>query len=279
MRPIFSPTDFIQIKGRGTRVYDFVQDILDPQRKQELGAKKKQGFKLFDFFANCEYFEEKFDYDEVIQLPPILKPAIPPVHEEPKPPIGEYETFDPDKIASFRVNEVGAEGMKIDRMYFDKFQQRIKADPLVLEKIQSGDWDTALKQVEERYFDKPEEFYNLEKLRKAVNADRRLTLREILELIFGLIPYIKTRDELLEEAFEQFDSRYMPPDDVFNNAKNFFKTYVVDLDFRKQVDEGNFPSLIATHPSGEFLRQLSIELRRKIIDYVKDYVPLNQFAI
>jgi type I restriction enzyme R subunit len=24
---------------------------------------------MFDFFANCEYFEEKFNYDEVLQVP------------------------------------------------------------------------------------------------------------------------------------------------------------------------------------------------------------------
>ena len=30
----------------------------------------KDKFKLFDFFANCEYFEDKYDYDEVLHLPP-----------------------------------------------------------------------------------------------------------------------------------------------------------------------------------------------------------------
>jgi type I restriction enzyme R subunit len=29
----------------------------------------KTAFKLFDFFANCEYVEEEFNYDEVLQLP------------------------------------------------------------------------------------------------------------------------------------------------------------------------------------------------------------------
>ena len=31
MRPIFSPTDFIQIKGRGTRKHNFVNDLLDKE--------------------------------------------------------------------------------------------------------------------------------------------------------------------------------------------------------------------------------------------------------
>ncbi|MBU1778725.1 DEAD/DEAH box helicase family protein, partial [Patescibacteria group bacterium] len=65
MRPVFSPTDFIQIKGRGIRKFTF-------EYTDEYGEKHKapkDHFKFFDFFANCEYFEEKFDYDEVLQLP------------------------------------------------------------------------------------------------------------------------------------------------------------------------------------------------------------------
>jgi type I restriction enzyme R subunit len=69
MRPIFSPTDFIQIKGRGTRKYTFGY-----KEKGELGEveeyqKKKEHFKILDFFANFEYFEEHYKYDEVVKLP------------------------------------------------------------------------------------------------------------------------------------------------------------------------------------------------------------------
>src|SRR6266436_2613025 len=58
-RPIMSPTDFIQIKGRGTRLFTFKHE--DGQKQQKID---KDGFGLFDFFANYEYFEEDFDYDQ-----------------------------------------------------------------------------------------------------------------------------------------------------------------------------------------------------------------------
>ena len=74
-RPIFSPTDFIQIKGRGTRLFTF---------KHGESAVKKDGFALFDFFANCEFFEEDFDYDRKLNLPMILKTAVDPVFEAEK---------------------------------------------------------------------------------------------------------------------------------------------------------------------------------------------------
>jgi type I restriction enzyme R subunit len=75
LRPIFSPTDFIQIKGRGIRKYTFRYVEKENGRVQE-HTKAKASFKLFDFFAVCEYFEEKFNYDEVIELPP-LRPGVP----------------------------------------------------------------------------------------------------------------------------------------------------------------------------------------------------------
>ena len=53
-------------------------------------------------------------------------------------------------------------------------------------------------------FDKPEEYYTLDKLRKAAAVDRRLSLREILEKVFRLIPRFKSKDELLEEEFAKF---------------------------------------------------------------------------
>src|SRR5207249_6167607 len=63
-RPIFSPTDFIQIKGRGTRLFTFKHGEGASQR-----FAPKDGYALFDFFANCEYFEEDFDYDRMLSLP------------------------------------------------------------------------------------------------------------------------------------------------------------------------------------------------------------------
>ena len=68
-RPIFSPTDFIQIKGRGTRRHNFLEQLFDESLKESVKEPQKKAYKLFDFFANCEYFEEEYDYDQVIKLP------------------------------------------------------------------------------------------------------------------------------------------------------------------------------------------------------------------
>ena len=36
----------------------------------------KTTFKLFDFFANCEYFETEFNYDEVLKLPALKQGRV-----------------------------------------------------------------------------------------------------------------------------------------------------------------------------------------------------------
>ncbi len=68
MRPIFSPSDFVQMKGRGTRKHNFTEELFDPATKAALGDVQKASYCLFDFFANCEFFEEKFDYDQALAL-------------------------------------------------------------------------------------------------------------------------------------------------------------------------------------------------------------------
>ena len=97
---------------------------------------------------------------------------------------------------SIKEEIIGFEGMKIDRMFFEKFEDTVRENEVIAKAVEAGQWDRVIDYVNREVFDKPEEFYNLDKLRKAAAVDRRLTLREILEKIFGLIPRFKSKDEL-----------------------------------------------------------------------------------
>jgi type I restriction enzyme R subunit len=274
MRPIFSPTDFIQIKGRGTRKYNFAIDIIDPQLKSQIGEKQKDDFKMFDFFANCEYFEEKFNYDEVLKLP---KPGTGGQGFEPPPPPSGYESTRTDALLTVAERVVGLDGMKIDRMYFEKFEKTIIAHPVLKQQAEAGKWDELMAYLEEHILDKPEEYFTLEKLRSSIQIDRRVSMREIIEKIFGMIPYFKTKNELLDEEFDKFDSRYLPKEEYFTYAKTVFKAYILDAEFRAIVDNKNF-ALLNVSPYGEAFKKLPPELRNAIPEYIKDFVPLNKFV-
>jgi type I restriction enzyme R subunit len=276
MRPIFSPTDFIQIKGRGTRKHNFAEEIIDPKMKTRLGEIQKERYKLFDFFANCEYFEEKFNYDEELKVPKMSTRGGE-VNEDPPPYLDEFNSARDDKLSTLDQKEIGPEGMKIDWMFFERFEKTIIDHPILKEQAEAGKWDELLNYIEQNILDKPEDYFTLEKLRKAIRTDRPVTLREIIEKIFTHDPAFKTRDELLDEEFDKFDSRYLPKEEYFAYAKMVFKAYIEDMEFRGILDSGDFAALNVS-PYGEAFRALTQELRRQIPEYIKDFVPLDNFV-
>jgi type I restriction enzyme R subunit len=274
MRPIFSPTDFIQIKGRGTRRHNFVNDLLDKELAAVIAHPDKTKFKLFDFFANCEFFEEKFNYDEVLKLP--MKASKSNGDGNVSYDADEYDSTKQDPLKTMKVAEIGEKGMKIDRMYFDRFEETVKDNVAVQKMMEQNDLDAIEQYIVNNIFNKPEEYYNLQKLRTSMKVDRRLTLREIIEKIFGFIPYFKNKDELMEDEFDKFDSRYLPDEKVFNYAKDYFKSYITDPEFREIIEQKKY-ALLNTNPNGNVFRQLTPELRALIPEYIKDNISLNQF--
>ena len=187
MRPVFSPSDFVQIKGRGTRKHDFREELQDDALKLEVTAPHKAAYKLFDFFASCEYFEEKFNYDEVLKLPRPAAKTRNGAGEGPDgpgpetPENGAYNHTAPDAIASHAEQQIGFQGMKVDRMFFEKFEDKVKADPVIARQVGNAQWDQAIDYITTELFDKPSEYFSLDKLRRAAGVDRRLGLREILK--------------------------------------------------------------------------------------------------
>lgn len=290
-RPIFSPTDFIQIKGRGTRRHDFREELHDEDRKATIAHPHKATFKLFDFFANCEYFEEEYNYDQVIKPPPIPSGTAPDATDPaegrtgdgggPTPVApGSYEHLGQDILESIKEQHIGLEGMKIDRMFFEKFEERVKENPRIVQAVEAGKWEEVIDYVNEQVFNKPEEYYTLDKLRRAASVDRRITLREILQKVFGLIPRFKSKDELLEEEFAKFVADYTPDEPAAVPAiKNYFKAYATSDQFRHIIDAKEFTQL-ATNPSFSLMDFKAVPKRYRTLvpEYIKDYVSLNLFA-
>ena len=280
-RPIFSPTDFIQIKGRGTRKHDFREQVFDEALKESITTPHKSAFKLFDFFANCEYFEEEFNYDEVLKLPRPARQSKEGDTDNDNGTVvsGNYEHLGDDLIASLKVEQITAEGMKIDRMFFEKFEDSVRDNATIAQAVEAGQWDRVIDYVNREVFDKPAEYYSLDKLRKAAAVDRRLSLREILEKVFGLIPRFKSKDELLEEEFAKFVSDAKPDEaEAIPAIKNFFKAYATSDAVRDIIESGHFTDL-ATNPyfSTRDFKAVPVKYRALIPNYIKDYVSLNQF--
>jgi len=192
-----------------------------------------------------------------------------------------YEHLGADIIAQVKEEEVGMDGMKIDRMFFKDFEDKVRGNDFIAKSVQAGQWDRVIDYINREVFDKPEEYYTLEKLRKAAEVDRRLTLQEILEKIFGLIPEFKSKDELLEEEFAKFVADVKPDSEESASIpviKTFFKAYVSDQQFREIIESRQYTDL-ATNPifSLHDYKSVPEKYRKLVPDYIKDYISLKKF--
>jgi len=281
-RPIFSPTDFIQMKGRGTRKHDFSQQAVRALPGENMVGPFKTTFKIIDFFANCEYFESKYQYDEVLKLPRlrnsqgasedgyIAAPAIE----------GSYEHLAGDILAGIKTEVVGSQGMKIDRMFIDHFRTAVRSNGDIADAIATGHWDRVIDLVNREVFDKPEEYFNLEKLQAAASVDRKISLREILEKVFDLIPHFKSRDEWLEEEFNKFLVNHVPePRTSVLAIKQYFKAYASSSRIREIIDHRQYADL-ATSPifSTSDYKAVPEPFRSLVPIYVNDYISLDELA-
>jgi len=277
LRPIFSPTDFVQIKGRGTRPYVFKYEKGD-----ERITKNKESYKLFDFFANCEYFEKKYPYDEVIKLPSRKKGDtgggdLPPIR------IDDTSINIPDPLKTLEVINFEGNIMRVDKeLYVSKFENVVKnaakKDEQFKEALDAGDYELMEAYVKERIFNKPEDFFTLERIRQGYQSDRRLSLWEILDKVFGHISRFKSKDELAQEEFDKFLVNSDVSPEVYYEAREFFRNYLIDEDFRIAVNKKRFNEYAGNPTMLDVFQKLGKDRISQIPEYIKDNVKLNAFV-
>jgi len=166
MRPIFSPIQYLQIKGRGTRLHTWKN------------GEKKTHFYILDFCEVSKYFDEVYDYEEPLVIAGDnhrkkedgFKPGK--MEEEKK------ESKDPrvipiyegkDELLSEDCKIVGPEGEKVDvltfRGSFEKDIQEFSQNDTEFEQAVLNEEDDRIEEIlQERFFNRPEMFYTPSKL-------------------------------------------------------------------------------------------------------------------
>ena len=91
--------------------------------------------------------------------------------------------------------------MKIDRMLYEKFEDKVRKDPNVQEIIKNLDIDAMEWYLKDKVFDKPTEFFNIPKLEQALGIDRKITVKEVAMNILGLLTGYKSKKEKLVDEF------------------------------------------------------------------------------
>jgi type I restriction enzyme R subunit len=232
MRPVFSPSDFVQMKGRGTRKWSFdYENYADIELSIE-----KDRFKFFDFFATCEYFENDFDYDEKIKLP---KPATNlgggTIDTGGSHISGEIDLSSADEIKTLTESSEGVI-MRIDREGFKTaMAEDVTGNEVLAALWRNGDIQGAEEYVKTHVLDKPKNYLNLERIRKVFNIDRRISVKEFLEVAFGDKDGFEMKDDLLESEWEKFMEIHTVDQPHYQPVKNFFKAFIVDSEVRDIV--------------------------------------------
>jgi type I restriction enzyme R subunit len=280
MRPVFSPTDFVQIKGRGTRKYLFEYD----DYRNEPIAEPKTKFKFFDFFATCEYFEKEFDYHEKIKLPVIREVEKPETEKGETPHEGDFvdehgkkifkgpvDLATSDELATISETPSGVI-MRIDR---EGFKRAVEEDVLGNETLknlwENGDVEGAEDFAKKHIFDKPKYFLTLDKIRGIFGVDRRITAKEFLQVAFGDKESFEMKDELLESEWGKFMEVYPVDQAHYQPTKNYFKAYIVDEEVRDIVKR-NQPAEFYHCASFDFEDYQKLNgYKTTVPQYVRDY--------
>jgi type I restriction enzyme R subunit len=270
LRPVFSPADFIQMKGRGTRKATF-------EYEDERGEKlviQKNTFKLFDFFAVCEYFETKFDYDEQLKLPPTIGRKNTDQSGETKQYImDELDAAQRDRLQSIKEEKVGIEGMRVDReVWGEKAKETIANDKEIAGLYKSGDVYGAEKVLVERHFDKPSLHISRSRFKQMFRLDRRPRVSEILEFAFGDRDKFQTKDEIVSKEFADFVQNENIAPEQYNAAQNVFSAYTTDEHVRELIDQGRYAELDFAGVNMHEWTSLPEHLRKRIPEYARDYV-------
>lgn len=270
MRPIFSPTDFIQMKGRGTRLHKF-----------EFNNKtiQKNTFKIFDFFATCEFFETKFQYDEKLKLPKYIKQGA--CNEMDSSVIDTVINKGADYLLTIEEEKIPETGMLIDRKLYEKFEDKIRKDPNTQKIIEDLDVEKMEWYLKEKVFDKPTEYFNIPKLEESLGIDRRITVKEVAMNILGLLTGYKSKKEKLIDEFNNF--KLLNKEELekyagkqIDDIEAVFEAYIVDEYVRECVYKKDYSPLFNSVIKDNLKELRDVRLRNKpILEYIKDYVAEN----
>ena len=132
--------------------------------------------------------------------------------------------------------------------------------------------------VKENIFNKPEDYFTMERVRQGYKADRHVTLWEILDKIFGRISRFKSKDELAQEEFDKYLVNSDISPEVYYEAREFFRNYLIDEDFRIAVNQKRFNEYAGNPVMLEVFQKLGKERISQIPEYIRDNVKLNTFV-
>jgi len=243
-RPIASPTNYIQIKGRGTRRYTFPD------------GSPKTHFIIHDFCEVVEYFEEEYDYNAPLPIPipvheaPVAAEEIAgyllKTGDEPRADKGMLVAKTPDLMVMTDFIEVGPEGEKVDRMHYqnkwkDKIREVAEIKPELMEAARTGNFtDELMEYLQTEVLNRPVEYFNETNLARVyrIFADITEFIKEALGI--GKLP---TQKEQLEELIEFLKVEYSLNLSQIRLLRVLIEQLIQSPKYAEQFEKGDFQFL------------------------------------
>lgn len=290
MRPVFSPSDFIQMKGRGTRLHTF--KFTDYSNDEEIITKRKNNFKLLDFFAVCEYFNEKYDYRKPLSVPKKIMaadvelttgPDGGDIIGEPEPVYGPVDINEADTLRTTDITNIDGTGMRIDREMFHEFIEEVRNDEELVRR-DNENRESALEYLKTDILDKPDHYMTLDKIRKHFKLDRKVTLGDALDIIMGRTDEPKTKAEIIHDKFTEAVQLKGLTDilandtDLYSLAYNLFDSYISSNEVQDIIDKGEFGRLDNTNQINlaEYTKLFNVGVTAPLVEYIRDFINIDK---
>lgn len=257
-RPINSPADFIQIKGRGTRLYTFNWRNEDGYSLANMV--KKDRYYLFDYFGVCDYFEKKYDFEKPEKVTKLGAKGLEDGEEHYD---NSHNSNESDKIITSFKKEIGAEGFIVDRQGLRGSVDKNNIKDIIISLYEQGRYDEAKEKLEEFFKEKNLSYDNL---RYFFSVNREISLDDIYS--FLKFDSVKNDSQFFDEKFEEFFSKYSFDSNLRDDLKRFFQEYCYNAKIRSYIDRDEL-SKIADFELLQVIGKVK-EYKEEVIDYVRD---------
>ena len=271
MRPIYSVSDFVQIKGRGTRLNTFHNKLT--------GVKvQKENFHLIDFFGVCEYFEEEYDYQEPLVLSGGFSKSDD--FKQPEPVDEPISVVHGDLIyvgTDFMIRDnqiiVGDDCMKVDReAYRQEFEGSItrlfNESSVLADALNNGDVETVENFLKENLLEKPKYYFSLSTLQKVYGTEN--TLIDFVKKAAGLVGHLPNKYDKYDQSIREMRLAFSK---VGHQKLDFFENilqcYEGSSEYRDQIERGNF-SVLSDQSLGGIvpIDKVTREDLKALMDYI-----------
>lgn len=263
-RPIFEPTTYIQIKGRGTRLCEAI---------------RKDHFTIYDFCGVVEYFEEKYDWEAPLTIPKNKKeggyspsPGPSPGPEPGLPrPVEEIPTSQqPDMVSSRNLIYVIPDGDPVDRhMYQTRWAEEVNKfvdrHPEIKVMVDDPDrTDDLIDLINRELLNRPDFYFNEDSL---IQSHRVIAgVRDFFLSALGK-EKLPNRSDQLQEFKLGLISKFGTEDKGGSQRKTLMVEFFAD----QVTEDEDLRNQLLNNPRLDFLRQESFTHAYPVKDWLDTF--------